>query len=56
MTNFLEKIVQFVVWKCLPYKVRYWVVIRAWADATQGEWSHVEAPGVLGVDMLKRMK
>jgi hypothetical protein len=30
-----ETLVMFVAWRCLPYSVRYWVVIRAFADASE---------------------
>jgi hypothetical protein len=40
----------------LPYKLRYWIVIRAAADATTGEWGHTEAPGVNIIQILERMK
>jgi hypothetical protein len=30
-----EKALTFIVWHWLPYRVRYWVVIRAFADASR---------------------
>lgn len=42
--------------RLIPWKLRYWVVINAWADATQGRWSHVEAPGVTVHEALERMR
>lgn len=51
-----DKIAQFIVWFLLPYHVRYWVVIRAVADATQGEWSDQEVPALKAMDVLARMK
>jgi hypothetical protein len=38
----------------LPKKLAYWATIRLIANATQGKWSHVEAPAVLAMDVLKR--
>jgi hypothetical protein len=40
----------------LPYKLRYFVIIRASTDATTGEWSYVEVPGVTITELLERMK
>jgi hypothetical protein len=40
----------------IPYKVRYWVIMLAWADATQGEWSDQEVPAVTPFQLLERMK
>lgn len=51
-----DKIAQLIVWGLLPYRVRYWVVIRAWADATQWEWSNVDATTVTAKELLDRMK
>jgi hypothetical protein len=42
--------------RLVPRKLRYYVVINAAADASTGEWSHVEAPAVTIADILKRMK
>jgi hypothetical protein len=42
--------------RLIPYKLRYYVVINAAADATTGEWSHVESTAVNIADILKRMK
>jgi hypothetical protein len=30
-----ETLVMFVAWRLLPYSVRYWVVVRAFADASE---------------------
>ena len=40
----------------VPYPVRYWIVIRAWADATSGEYGHQEVHSVNMKDVLDRMK
>jgi hypothetical protein len=40
----------------IPYRIRYWVIILAWADATQGQWSDQEVPGVYAHQLLERMK
>lgn len=40
----------------IPYRLRYWIVIRAAADATTGKWGHVEAPAVNIMQVLERMK
>lgn len=41
--------------KLLPLSLRKAVLIRAWADATTGRWSHVEAPAVTVFQALDRM-
>jgi len=51
-----EKVIMWIVWNVIPYKLRYWTVIRAWADASSGKYGHVEAPAVLVADALNRMK
>lgn len=51
-----EKLSQFIAWRLLPYRIRYWVVIRAWADATPGRWSSTESPGITAEVLLKRMR
>jgi len=50
-----EKFWKFVAWHLIPKRARYWVVVRQWAHATQGKWSHVEAPIVLALEVLQRM-
>ena len=38
----------------LPKNLIYWATIRLWANATQGEWAHVESPAVTISDAVKR--
>lgn len=38
----------------LPRRVVYHAVIRAWAHATTGPWSHVEAPAATALEVLER--
>jgi hypothetical protein len=52
----VEKLSQFIVWRLLPYRIRYWVVIRAWAEATQGRWTSQEPPSVTAHEILRRMR
>ena len=40
----------------IPYRIRYWVVVLAWADSTQGEWSDKIVPEVTAHQLLERMK
>jgi hypothetical protein len=52
----MEKIIMFIVWHVLPYKLRYWTVIRAAADATSGKWGNIEPSTVTAFEVLDRMK
>jgi hypothetical protein len=45
----------YVAYMLLPYRVRYWVVIRAGGDASTGIWRDEETPGVTITDALIRM-
>lgn len=38
----------------LPRRVVGFAIIRAWAHATTGPWSHEEATGITTSDMLER--
>jgi hypothetical protein len=38
----------------LPRCVVYYAVIRAWAEATSGQWSHEDVTGVMASDIVKR--
>lgn len=38
----------------LPRCVVYYAVIRAWAEATTGQWSHEDATGITASDAVKR--
>ena len=38
----------------LPRYIVYYAVIRAWAEATTGQWSHEDATGVTASDVVKR--
>jgi hypothetical protein len=47
-----ERIVMFFAWHCLPYRIRYWIVVRAFADASQAN-PHLQ-PDELGYDTVVR--
>lgn len=38
----------------LPRQIVYFAVVRAWNDATTGQWSDEEASSVRAIDLLKR--
>ncbi len=38
----------------IPRKLVYFAVIRLWANATQGQWSHVAAPDVTVSEAIER--
>ena len=50
----MEKFWRWLAWR-LPYRLRYWVTIRAFADATTGEYAHVFASEVTQAQVLQRM-
>lgn len=52
----VERLSQFIVWRLLPYRIRYWAVVRAWADATQGQWSDQDSTAIRAEQLLKRMR
>ncbi len=37
----------------VPHRLVKWCLVRAWVHATQGEWSHEEAPAVT-MDQVSR--
>ena len=39
----------------LPRRVVYFAVVRAWAEATTGQWSDTEATGITASTMLSRL-
>lgn len=51
----IDKVIRFIVWK-LPRRFLYWSIIRAWANASTGEWSHVDATAVTVNQMLSRIE
>jgi hypothetical protein len=55
LQEWLDKLARFVAWHLVPYRVRYWIVIRAGADASTGEWSSQKVPDLTVMDTLKRM-
>lgn len=34
-SQFTERVAMTIAWNLIPKKIRYWVVVRAFADATQ---------------------
>jgi hypothetical protein len=39
----------------VPNRLRFWIVVRACADASTGQWSDQEVPELRAMDVLKRM-
>ena len=54
--KWIEKFLIFIAWHCIPKCVRKWVVIRAFCDATQGEWPDVHPDSVRYKDVMDRLK
>lgn len=52
--NAIEKAARFVAFHLIPRQVRMWVVIRAGAIASQGQYSNQVVPDMLYMDVLKR--
>jgi len=46
----------YLIARCLPRQVRRWVVVNAMADATTGQYSHVEVSNVTFPELMDRMK
>lgn len=46
----------FKLARLVPFKLRYYIVLNAAVDASTGQWSRVESPGVTIADMLQRMR
>ena len=38
----------------LPRRIVYFAAVRAWSNATTGQWSHLEATGITVAEMLER--
>lgn len=51
----MDKIYQIIA-KWVPRKLRYFIVIDAWAKATTGKYSSQEATGLTVEEILKRIK
>jgi hypothetical protein len=49
----IERFWFWLAW-AIPKKLVYFSGIRLWAHATQGEYSHVEAPAVTMDESIKR--
>ncbi len=48
-----RSLARWIAWK-LPWKVIYWVLIRAWSHATTGGNSNSEAPGMTMNTVMER--
>ncbi len=53
ITRLVERFWYWLAW-ATPKTLVYFIGIRLWANATTGEYSHVEAPGVLMEEAIKR--
>lgn len=50
-----ERLAMFVAWHVLPHEVRKWVVIRAHADASSGQYGHLHPDDVTAFQLTERM-
>ena len=51
----MDKFYMWIAWNLIPKRIRYWVVLRAGADATMGKWSNVEVPTLKFFEVLERV-
>lgn len=50
----IEAICRFIAFKLLPKKVRYWVVIKSWAEATTGIYSKTNCATITYDEVIRR--
>lgn len=53
MRRWREKIAMFAAWHLIPSEVRKWVIVRAHAARTQGQYSNVHPDTVSAFDLYK---
>lgn len=52
--NFTEKLCRAIAFNLIPKKVRYWVVIKTWAEATTGIYSKTNCSTLTYDEAIRR--